>query len=833
VALRFTERFRDQYKYVFYVSANTSAAIVADYRRIARRLRLYKPDQKEIEDTEVVELLKAWLSENTAWLMVFDNALEPGTVRRYTPVEGNGHVLFTTRSSIAAEALSGKANTLELLPLSHEEAIQLTFKLQNIVEADLLEIHAAQRLAHMVAGLPIAVEQTVSLACLRKISLSAILPELERKSALLKQSHPNSMHEDGYSTSAILTMTLDALRAESPQAAELFRLLVYFEPSSIPKEVITQASQELKSHFARRETYDRGFIQTPADLRERRLQAALANAPFYYQDPFTGQFWRDRIPFRKRLPPNTLPRIDSAADRNVEHFLRKNSVLQDVLEKPSRIENAFIDLRQAGLIRYPDDKTIWIHDLFAQLTVALLEEESQTSHQATAYTVLLMIYFVFPIPDYSREYKFCLRYLPHAVCILSHCKAFYSGLTMGPELAHMTAATFNMKLALRDEERDPATEENAIYYYKLAFTGYHYAWRRLREHPLVTEKEIILCARAEYRSEEERGKLNIYFLHYHENQRFGSFAAVRSIQTCLKLGGHLYQKLGRYDEALEWTERAVKGVQGMYGERHDETAAARTSLQHLYRETNEWAKGYVLGWVIAKAYMERWGGGLICINGGHMASAIGDCALHLGRPAEAAGWYGITYRGLVDRYGPDDREQQIILLKLAMAENAQHRHLTALEYARQDLAIYENVARTEEDHNQISESRLVDIETAMALQEYALANLVTAQEGCERALRLVDWDSRFIKLKTDNYKSEWESGLEAVWLWGCIHFDGDRDVREWDIPHLKVTSELSRQAIKMYGSLRAPCCGRNYGNEGLDVNGGHDAQLQRLLEELG
>ncbi len=114
----------------------------------------------------------------------------------------------------------------------------------------------------------------------------------ERRQSLLKQSHPNCAHEDRYSTGAILGLTLDTLETQSPQAAALFQLLVYFNPSSIPKQNITQGTAEMKHHFARQETYDRGLDRRTAELKEMHIKAGLARLPWDCQDPFEPNFWK-------------------------------------------------------------------------------------------------------------------------------------------------------------------------------------------------------------------------------------------------------------------------------------------------------------------------------------------------------------------------------------------------------------------------------------------------------------------------------------------------------------------------------------------------------------
>jgi NB-ARC domain len=805
VALSFTNRHQDQYTHVLFVNAISPATIVGAYRTFARRLKLLRQDQDLTEEYMLVDLVKTWLSDHTGWLIVFDNALEPGLVRRYTPVEGTGHIFFTTRSQIAAEALAERASVIELPVLSSHEAIELALKLQNIDSTHFMERKAAGRLAELTGGLPIAIEQTVSLACLRKVSLSAVLPSLEKKRILLRQSHPLSMHEDRCSTGAILALTLDTLKVQSPQAVELFLLLVYFDPSSIPKNIITIASMELRNHFARLETYDRGLEVTAEELFQTRFKALRARGPWYYREVPDLEFWVSRMPFRRRLPANTLPRIDSRADQHLERHLCGDGHLKEVLEKPVRIENAFLDLRQAGLIRNLDVNTVWIHDLFAQLAIALVEEKAQATHQVTAHTVLLMIYLAFPLPSGDRVQRHrCFNYLPHAISVLQHCRPFYNDLTVGPELAHLTASTFSLRIFEFSSMKDQNAVENATFYYKLAFTGYYHAWKRLRDHPLVTEKEIMLCARSEYSKMDPKYVKGYFGQHHYMHQRIGS-AAVRAMTTSLRLGVRIYGATGQYEEALRWSEKTALGYASLYGTHHPETQNARAVLLWLYKRSSMWMEGYSLG----RTMMNTMFSGTENVYTENIAVDIADCARNLGyrdMVEEAGKWYEVALRILIHNHGESDRTQLIILIRLALLEDSEHNHHKALWYAQKGLQIFQDTSRAEPVWNQPSKDRLVELEHLMAAQNFALGDTAAAKAGCERALQICTWDARTDHTDYTGCGSLWDSGLRVVRILGYIEFAGATVPEDWEIPSHGVTKVIASQAFKEKERRKDPCC---------------------------
>lgn len=830
VALGFANKYRPQYKNVFFVNATSPETIAATYRAILRNRQPDKPTQAQSDELKIEDLFNRWLAENPNWLLIYDNSIRPAAVRRYTPVVGNGHILYTTRNVVAAEQLVEKENAYEVLALPLRQAISFILLLQNIIPPAPQEERVAECLARAVEGLPIAIEQAVLLARLRKTSVADILPDFERRKekrrALLKQSHPASMHEDECSVGTLITMTLDTLSGTSPQAASLFRLLVYFDTSSIPIAFLTDASKELEHHFARQETYDRGLVRTVAEAKDARLRT-FDHVPFYESNPFDKDFWRARSPFRSKSPLNTLPRVDTDEDKIVERYYKGNRLLQDVLRKEIRIENALLDLKESGLIRRLNDKNIWIHDIFAQLTIAIVEQESLAISQTIAHLVLLIIYLSFPVPDACRSRDTCLACLPHATCILTYCARFYEHLTMGPELAHLTAST----LHLTGSSSTPGYKERITKYYKLAHLGYHHCWKRLRSLPGITEKQMILAARAEYDQEDQKGERHIHYAHNTDYERFGASAPPRALQTLLKLG-RLLIFWGQYPEAVQWITMARRGFRGFYGDLHDETFCSSEMLCYLYRKMHEYGTGYALGRLMAVEHMKRWGGGLMSKPGAYIAQSIGECAMGLGRLQEAGNWYQVTLRGFAATYGDDDRTQYPVLLELARAESLQHNHGLSLQYALRAEKVYYKTKGQETDHEIFALHYLTTVQLAVALQHFERGNGKSAKEWCEKMFAhpprtSTDAPNRpaaFLGNVTD-------SQLEGVWIWGCVEY-GEAGIQEWEIPSINVGKDLSREAILKFGPLRNPCCaGLDRGRAGTPRLSIAD-RLQGLLDEL-
>ena len=60
--------------------------------------RQIKPTEKDLADQPaIIAAVKDWLRTHSNWLLIFDNAREPGEIKPYLP-GGSGNVLVTSRN---------------------------------------------------------------------------------------------------------------------------------------------------------------------------------------------------------------------------------------------------------------------------------------------------------------------------------------------------------------------------------------------------------------------------------------------------------------------------------------------------------------------------------------------------------------------------------------------------------------------------------------------------------------------------------------------------------------------------------------------------------------
>ncbi len=152
-AIEYAYRYRDKYRTVFWVQANSRETFIGDISKIATLLQL--PEQTEY----IINAIKHWLEVNTSWLLIFDNADDLSVVSDVLPSKNSGHILFTTR----ATAMSGLARRVEIEEMDDKEGALLLLRRAKILTLDAPlesapepDLAIARAIVKVMDGLPLA-----------------------------------------------------------------------------------------------------------------------------------------------------------------------------------------------------------------------------------------------------------------------------------------------------------------------------------------------------------------------------------------------------------------------------------------------------------------------------------------------------------------------------------------------------------------------------------------------------------------------------------------------------------------------------------------------------
>ncbi|HLX59132.1 MAG TPA: tetratricopeptide repeat protein [Ktedonobacteraceae bacterium] len=245
-AIEYAYRYREEYRAVFWVRADSRETLVADFVAIARLLSL--PEQDAQDPMQVVAATKRWLEEHEDWLLMLDNADDLSVVTDFLLAKGRGHLLLTTR----AQATGKLAQTLPVEKMELSEGMQLVLRRAKLLapEESLDNVSSimrktAQQLVSELDGLPLALDHAGAYMEDTGTSLSEYL-ELYRRYhlALLKQQ--SSIASDyPYSVASTWALSFSQVEQQSQAAADLLRLCAYLHPDAIPELILTEGAAEL------------------------------------------------------------------------------------------------------------------------------------------------------------------------------------------------------------------------------------------------------------------------------------------------------------------------------------------------------------------------------------------------------------------------------------------------------------------------------------------------------------------------------------------------------------------------------------------------------------
>lgn len=194
IALEYVYRSASAYDAIFWIDAGSRENILADFSSIAAMLNF--PEKDDQDQNRMLNAVKRWLHTHKHWLLIFDDIEDPELVKGFLPAARNSTLLLTTqRATLGMIALP-----LELEPMSQVEATQLLLQRAQFLErgaspeqiapADAL---IAQKIAQIMDGLPLALDQAGAYIAEHKCSLAEFLH--------LFQEHPlQLLDERGFCT---------------------------------------------------------------------------------------------------------------------------------------------------------------------------------------------------------------------------------------------------------------------------------------------------------------------------------------------------------------------------------------------------------------------------------------------------------------------------------------------------------------------------------------------------------------------------------------------------------------------------------------------------------
>ncbi|MYX12811.1 tetratricopeptide repeat protein [Streptomyces sp. SID8374] len=226
VALEYVHRFMADYDLVWWISSEQGDDVVASLAELAVRLGAQGGEDMAAASQEAVDLLRRGVPSER-WLLVFDNADDPETLRRFFPQGGSGHILVTSRN----QSWSQHGDALPVDVFLREESVEhLQRRAPGLSDED------ADQVATAVGDLPLAVEQAAAWIAETATPIDTYLEQLARQAPqVLALNQPAGYPEP---VAATWNISIARLRERSPAAVRLLQLCAFFAPEPISANLL-------------------------------------------------------------------------------------------------------------------------------------------------------------------------------------------------------------------------------------------------------------------------------------------------------------------------------------------------------------------------------------------------------------------------------------------------------------------------------------------------------------------------------------------------------------------------------------------------------------------
>ncbi|MFI9005389.1 FxSxx-COOH system tetratricopeptide repeat protein [Streptomyces sp. NPDC053541] len=232
LALKYVQLHRHEYDRVWWIDAEQPAVIRAQLTMLAPELGLV-PDPQ----SDTVARVLAALAEGAPfrrWLLVFDNAGQPGDVIPYLPSligdsEGTGRILITSRHA----GWSDRVLATKVDVFTRAESLDFLR-----TRAPWASPEQADQLAELLGDLPLALEQCAALQRQTGIAVPEFLAMIERRRAEVLAEGVDSIT---LPVAVVWRASMKSLAAQTPGALELLRLLAFFGPEPVALDFLHDA----------------------------------------------------------------------------------------------------------------------------------------------------------------------------------------------------------------------------------------------------------------------------------------------------------------------------------------------------------------------------------------------------------------------------------------------------------------------------------------------------------------------------------------------------------------------------------------------------------------
>lgn len=216
----YAHRYKDDYSAVLWVSSDGKDLLRSSFANLSPLLGF----KAEKQDDQILAV-QSWLRHNDNWLLIFDNAetLELlNAAKELLPVDGKGHVLFTTRAqatgqiaAVSVDCFDDETGSVFLLRRSKWVAEDLATVEEIRPQVSATDWQTANQLVHELGGLALAIDQAGAYIEQTECGLDGYLSRYRTNAAAMLKERGGFVHSNDHPEAVYKTFLLAAENAKS------------------------------------------------------------------------------------------------------------------------------------------------------------------------------------------------------------------------------------------------------------------------------------------------------------------------------------------------------------------------------------------------------------------------------------------------------------------------------------------------------------------------------------------------------------------------------------------------------------------------------------------
>ncbi|KAK4189455.1 hypothetical protein QBC35DRAFT_141477 [Podospora australis] len=376
ICLQFAEKFQDSFCGIFWIDASSTTSAETSFKQLARLA--------EIDSS--IDACKTWLSGQTSWLLILDNADDPRLdLTQYFPSGRRGGIIITSRNpSSRSYATDDGFYLVDTMEETDAVSLLLRASFHNNVTADVYQ--DAKDVVNRLGCLSIAIVQTAAYIQQLNISFAKYLELWSINSHSLMAERlvvGSSAYKQSPFGAWLMSLTKIQQAAAHDEASrdaiEILFTLSYLHNESVPESLFFRAWKGWTSSF---------------DSQTQRWSTA-GSTPFVTAETTRNRFRRLIPGFKSKVLGQSLPLSQEVTVRSSVRV----SMLKEKTWDYLRLRQALAVLQSYSLISTNENgATFSMHCLCHQWARECQSRESQKQWETSTASIIAM-------STWSRDYR--------------------------------------------------------------------------------------------------------------------------------------------------------------------------------------------------------------------------------------------------------------------------------------------------------------------------------------------------------------------------------------------------------------------------------------------